>query len=65
MEKIKVKEKEKFKKEDFLLHSGGRFNLRTGTDEYIKFDREIPTYSACFQISRKYYRCGGKRKINQ
>ena len=61
---VRVKFKEEAEREDFLLYDGGRFNIKSGEKEEIKLERDIPNYSARFQINRSLYVCGGKRKLN-
>ena len=53
-------------KEEALLALGGlKFDLESKKKERIEFDREISSWSARFQINRKLYACGGKRKVNR
>ena len=57
---IRVKGEEDQKKEQFLLSKTGYLvEIKTGKKEKIKFDRNIPDYTATFQINRKFYVCGG------
>ena len=51
-------------KETNLLYLNGRFNLKTGKKEPLKFEKEFPQWSGRFQINRKMYLCGGERIVN-
>ena len=65
---IRVKEphNQTHTKEEALLALGGlKFDLESKKKERIEFDREISSWSARFQINRKLYACGGKRKVNR
>ena len=51
-------------KEEYLLYKRGRFSIRSGKQEEVKFETQIPDYSAKFQANRKLYVCGGVTKMN-
>ena len=52
------------KKEEYFIYKNGRFNLKTKTDQTLKFEREIPPFSGRFQINRNLYIGGGTTSVN-
>ena len=41
------------------MQKGGRLDIESGKNELVSFERMMPENSAAFQISQKYYACGG------
>ena len=47
------------KKEEYLLYENGKLNIKQKQREGLEFMREIPHWSARFQVNRKLYIWGG------
>ena len=59
MERVKIKFDTQ-KREEYLLFERGRFNIRSGKKEWIKFEKQVPLNSAVFQANERMYVCGGR-----